>query len=53
MKQKLSEMVQVLFHIDEFSFVWSFKNGNGRQNRSSGATAGLLRHDGRVPKLLG
>ena len=50
-KQKLLEMVQatVLFHTDEFIFVWSFKNGNGRQNRSSGAKLGYS--DGRVPKL--
>ena len=48
MKQKLSEMVQVtaLFHTDEFIFVWSFKNGKGRQNRSSGAKTRLLRRAG-------
>ena len=48
MKQKLLEMVKVtvLFHTDEFIFVWSFKNGNGRQNRSSGAKTGLLRRAG-------
>jgi len=48
MKQKLSEMVQVtvLFHTNEFIFVWSFKNGNGRQNRSSGAKTRLLRRAG-------
>ena len=48
MKQKLLEMVQVtdLFHTDEFIFVWSFKNGNGHQNRSSGANTGLLRRAG-------
>ena len=48
MKQKLLEMVQVtvLFHTDELIFVWSFKNGNGRQNRSSGAKTGLLRRAG-------
>ena len=41
MRQKLFEMVQgtVLFHTDEFIFVWSFKYANGRQNRSSGANA--------------
>jgi len=34
MKQKLLEMVQVtvLFHTDEFIFVLSLNNGNGRQN---------------------
>ena len=34
MKQKLLEIVQVtvLFQTDEIIFVWSFKNGNGRQN---------------------
>ena len=44
MKQKLSEMVQVtvLFHTDDY-FFWSFKNGNGRQNRSSGAKTELQR----------
>ena len=48
MKQKFSEMVKdtVLFHTDEFIFLWSFKNGNGRQNRSSGAKTGLLRRAG-------
>ena len=48
MKQKLSEMVQVtvLFHTNEFIFVWSFKNGNGRQNRSLGAKIRLLRRAG-------
>ena len=48
MKQKLLEMVPVtvLFHTDEFIFVWSFKNGNGCQNRSSGAKTGLLRRAG-------
>ena len=48
MKQKMLEMVQVtvLFHTDEFIFVWSFKNGNGRQNCSSGAKTGLLRRAG-------
>ena len=47
-KQKWLEMVQVsdLFHTDEFIFVWSFKNGNGRQNRSSGAKTGLIRRAG-------
>ena len=51
MKQKLLEMVQdtVLFHTDECIFVWSFKNGNGRQNRSLGAKLGYF--DWRVPKL--
>ena len=48
MKQKLSKMVQVtvLFHTYMFIFVWSIKNGNGRQNRSSGAKTGLLRRAG-------
>ena len=45
-KQKLLEMVQVLFHTDEFIFVWSFKNGNGRQNHSSGAKTWLHRRTG-------
>ena len=50
MEQKLLEMVQetIVFHTDEFIFVWSFKNGNGRQNCSSGDKTGF---DGRVPKL--
>ena len=44
MKKKLLELVQitVLFHNDEFIFVWSFKNGNEGQYRSSGAKTGLL-----------
>ena len=48
MKQILLEMVQVtvLFHTDDFFFIWSFKNGNGRQNCSLGAKAGLLRRAG-------
>ena len=48
MKLKLLEMVQVtyLFHTDDFIFVKSFKNGNGRLNRSSGAKTGLLRRAG-------
>ena len=48
MKQKWLEMVQVtvLFQTDDFIFVWPFKNGNGRQNRSSGAKIGLLRRAG-------
>ena len=48
MKQKLFEMVQVtvLFHTDEFIFVWSFKNGNGCQKRSAGAKTWLLRQAG-------
>ena len=33
-------------HTDEFNFVWSIKNGNGRQNRSSGAKTGLLQRAG-------
>ena len=51
MKQKLLEMIQVavLFHTDEFIFVWSFKNGNGRQNRPRVPKLGYF--DGRVPKL--
>ena len=45
MKQKLLEMIQVnvWLHIDEFIFVWFYKNENGRQNRSSGAETELLR----------
>ena len=49
MKQKLLEMVQgtVLFPTtDEFIFGRSFKNENGRQNRSSWAKTGLLRRTG-------
>ena len=48
MKHKLLEMVPVtvLFYIDEFIFDWSFKKGNGRQNRSSGAKTWLLRRPG-------
>ena len=48
MNQKLLETVQVtvLFHTNELIFVWSFKNGNGHQNRSSGANTGLLRRAG-------
>ena len=47
MKQNLLEMVQVtVFHTDEFIFFWSFKNGNGRQNRSWGAKTWLLRRAG-------
>ena len=44
-KQKLFEIVQVtdLFHTDEFIFVWSSKNGNGCQNRSSAPAIWLLR----------
>ena len=55
MKQKLFEMVQVtvLFHTDEFIFVWSFKNGNGRHNRSSGSKNGLLRRAGAKTKFPG
>ena len=47
MTQTLLEMVQVtvLFHTDEFIFV-SFKNRNGRQNRSSNAKTWLLRRAG-------
>ena len=40
--------VTVMFHTDEYIYVWSFKNGNGRQNRSSGVETYL---DGQVPKL--
>ena len=45
MKQKLLEMIQVAIwlHTDEYIFVWSEKNGNGCQNRSSGAKTELLR----------
>ena len=48
MKQKLLEIVQVtvLFHTDEYIFVWSFRNRNGRQNRYSGAKTDLLRWAG-------
>ena len=51
MRQKLLEMFQVtvLFHTDEFIFVWSFKNGNGRQTTPRGPKIGYF--DGRVPKL--
>ena len=47
MKQKLVEKVQVtvLFHTDDI-FVWSFKNGSGRQNHTSGAKVWLLGWDG-------
>ena len=46
MKQQLLEMVQVtvLFHTfpsDVFNFVWSYRKGNGRQNRSSKNLRGL------------
>ena len=52
MKQKLLEMVQVtvLFHTDEFIFVWSFKNGTRRQNRSPRVPK-LGYFVGQVPKL--
>ena len=33
-------------HTDDFTFVWSIKNGKGRQNSSSGAKTGLLRRAG-------
>ena len=48
MKHMLLETVQVtvLFHTDEFMFVWSFKIGNGCQNCSSVAKTGLLRWAG-------
>ena len=48
MEQKLLEIVQVtvLFHTDEFLFIWSFKNGNERQCRFSGAKTWLLRRAG-------
>ena len=55
MKHKWFKMVlvnTVLFHTDEFIFVRSFKNGNGRQSRSSGAKGPKLNNfGGRVPKL--
>ena len=37
MKQKLLEMIQVTVWLlnYEYMFVWSYKNGNGRQNRSN------------------
>ena len=38
--------ITVWFHTDKFSFVWSFKNENGRQNPSLGAKTGLLRRAG-------
>ena len=44
--------VNVLFHTDEIIFVWFFKNGNGRQNRSSGAKTGLLRATGGCQNLV-
>ena len=43
--------VTVLIHTDEFIFVWSFKNGNGRSNSSVGAKTELIRRPARVPKL--
>ena len=48
MKKKLLELVQVtnLFHTDELIFVWPSKNGNGCQNRFSGAKIWLLRRVG-------
>ena len=48
-------MVQVtdLFHTDEFIFVWSLKNGNGCQNRSSGAKTLLLRWAGAKAQFPG
>ena len=48
MKQKLSEMDQdtVLFHTDESISVWSLKNGNGRQNRSSDTKTRVQRRAG-------
>ena len=51
MRQKLLEMFQVtvLFHTDEFIFVWSLKNGNGCQTTPRGPKLGYF--DGRVPKL--
>ena len=55
MKQNMLEMVQVtiLFHTDELIFVWSFKNGNGRQNRSSGTKSWLLRRVGAKTQFPG
>ena len=55
MKQKLLEMVQftllfcfiLMFHTDEFIFVWSFKNGT----KTSPRVPKLGYFDGRVPKL--
>ena len=48
MKQKLLEMIQatVWLYNDEVIFVWFYTNENGRQNRSSGAKAELLRRAG-------
>ena len=48
MEHKLLKMFQVtiVFHTDEFIFVWSFKNWNGHQNCFSGAKTGLLRREG-------
>ena len=44
----LLEMIQVTVWLqtDEFIFVWFHKNENGRQGRSSGAEAELLRRAG-------
>ena len=51
MKQKLLEMVEVtvLFHTDEFIYVWSFKNGTGAKTAPRVQKLGYF--DGRVPKL--
>ena len=62
MKQKLLEIIQVTvwlhhrvigglrpLHTDEFIFLWFYKNGNGRQNRYSGAKIELLRRLGATP----
>ena len=57
MKQKLLKIIQVTIwlHTDEFIFVWSYKSGNGRQNRSPSAkTDGVTSMGGRhtsVPRL--
>ena len=47
LKQKLLEMVKLLFCFILMNFFfWSFKNGNGRQNLSSGAKSWLYRRTG-------
>ena len=45
MNQKLLEMVQVtvLFHTDEFIYVWSYKTETGAKTAPRGAKTGLLR----------
>ena len=55
MEQKLLEMIQVTIwlHTDKFIFVWSYKNGNGRQNSFSGAKSELLRRASATIYCLG